>query len=372
MTARNIAGAAKFGLAIGSALLAAGAPATAQQTAKASGSVYGGAGAASTQRIAKPVAHHEPIFGETIAPNLVVADPTKMPGPITYKTPRTVEVTLVAKVVTSEILPGVTHKFMTFNGQIPAPMIRVREGDTLKITIVNPADSGYAHSVDLHTVMGTGGGAAYSEVNPGESKSFTFKATYPGAFAYHCGVAAMDEHISRGMFGMIVVEPAAGLPKVDREFYLGQHELYTKEPFGAKGEATFNGRAMVDENPTYVMFNGAAAPFVAARLGTMKANVGETVRVFLVTGGPNKISSFHPVGNVWMRAWPQGGLANAPLSWIQTWPVNPGSTFVGDMKLPVPGLATLLDHSLSRVTSKGLAAQIEAIGPENPELLRHN
>lgn len=349
----KIAGGANIGLVIGTALLALANPAYAQN-------------------IAKPVEHHEAIYGGTIAPALVTADPTKLPSPINYKAPRTVEVTLVAKVVESEILPGVTHKFMTFNGQIPAPMIRVRQGDTLKITVVNPADSGYAHSVDLHTVIGTGGGGAFSEVNPGESKTFTFKATYPGAFAYHCGVATMDEHISRGMFGMIVVEPPEGLPKVDREFYLGEHELYTKEPFGAKGATNFDGRSMVAENPSYVMFNGAVAPFVGSRFGTMKANVGETVRVFLVTGGPNKTSSFHPVGNVWMRAWPQGGLANKPLEWIQTWPSSPGSAFVGDMTLPVPGLTTLVDHSLSRVTSKGLAAQIEAIGPENPELLSHD
>lgn len=323
------------------------------------------------QTIPKQAINHDPIYGGTIAPGLVVADPTKLPSPINYKKPRTVEVELVSKVVTSEILPGITHRFMTFNGQIPAPMIRVRVGDTLKIKVTNPADSDQTHSVDLHTVLGTGGGAAYTEVDPGQSKTFTFKATYPGAFAYHCGVAAMDEHISRGMFGMIVVEPEEGLPKVDREFYLGEHELYTKEAFGVKGETTFDGRAMVREDPNYVMFNGAVAPFVASRFGTMKANVGETVRVFLVTGGPNKTSSFHPVGNVWSLAWPQGGLANAPLKWIQTWPSNPGSTFVGEMKLPVPGLATLVDHSLSRVTSKGLAAQIEAIGPENKEILNH-
>lgn len=319
--------------------------------------------------VPKVVENHDTMFGGTMAPNLVVADPTKHPGPVTHRKPMVQEVTLIAKIVTSEIMPGVFHKFMTFNGQIPAPMIRVRQGDTLKIKVVNPADNEYSHSIDLHAVLGTGGGAAFTEVAPGQTKTFTFKATYPGAFIYHCGVAAMDEHISRGMFGMIVVEPPEGLPKVDREFYLGQHELYTKEPFGTKGAANFDGRAMVSENPSYVLFNGAVAPFVASRLGTMKANVGETVRVFLVTGGPNKTSSFHPVGNVWARAWPQGGIANAPLKWIQTWPSSPGSAFVGDMNLPVPGLATLVDHALSRVTSKGLAAQIEAIGPENHDIL---
>jgi len=352
MKKAGLSGLVKLGLVLGTAAFCAGS-----------------ANAANT--VPKATVNHDPIFGANIAAGSVTADPTKLPSPIDYKKPRTVEVELIAKIVTSEILPGVTHKFMTFNGQIPAPMIRVRVGDTLKIKVVNPADSEFTHSVDLHTVLGTGGGAAYSEVNPGETKTFTFKATYPGAFSYHCGVAAMDEHISRGMFGMIVVEPEGGLPKVDREFYLGEHELYTKEAFGAKGETTFDGRAMMREDPNYVMFNGAVAPFVAARFGTMKANVGETVRVFLVTGGPNKTSSFHPVGNVWSKAWPQGGLANQPLKWIQTWPSSPGSTFVGEMNLPVPGVVTLVDHSLSRVTSKGLAAQIEAIGPENKELLDH-
>jgi nitrite reductase (NO-forming) len=349
----NVAGVAKRGLAIGTALLALAAPAVAGT-------------------VARQVANHSVVHGGTMAPSLVVADPTKLPAPINYKTPRTVEVTLVAKIVTSEILPGVTHKFMTFNGQIPAPMIRVRQGDTLKIKVINPADSEHAHSVDLHAVMGPGGGGAYTEVNPGETKTFTFKATYPGAFAYHCGVAALDEHISRGMFGMIVVEPPEGLPKVDREFYLGQHELYTKEPFGTKGEASFDGRSMVNENPSYVMFNGAVTPFLASRFGTIKANVGETVRVFLVTGGPNKTSSFHPVGNVWLRAWQEGGIANSPLKWIQTMASSPGSAFVGDMQLLVPGTTTLVDHSLSRAISKGAVAQIEAIGPENPEILSHD
>ncbi|WP_114285895.1 copper-containing nitrite reductase [Candidatus Halocynthiibacter alkanivorans] len=319
--------------------------------------------------VPKPPVVEGSFAGATITPDLVVADPTVLPAPVTWNSPRTHNIELVSKRVVSEILPGVTHSFMTFNGQVPAPMIRARQGDTLNITVTNPAENEASHSIDLHAVYGTGGGGAFTEVAPGESKSFSFKALFPGAFIYHCGVSNMDEHISRGMFGMIVIEPEEGLPEVDREFYLGQHELYTKEGFGQPGEATFSGRDMAAENPTYVMFNGAVAPFVASRFGTMKAEVGETVRVFLVSGGPNKTSSFHPVGNIWSRAWPQGGLANAPLQYIQTWPVSPGSAFVGDMKLPVPGLVTLVDHALSRVTAKGNAAQIEVIGDEQPEIL---
>lgn len=319
--------------------------------------------------VSKPALTTGSFVGKRLLPELVVADPTAIPGPISYSAPRSHDIELVAQRVVSEILPGVTHSFMTFNGQVPAPMIRARQGDTLNITVTNPSENEDAHSIDLHAVYGTGGGAEYSEVAPGKSKSFSFKATYPGAFIYHCGVSNMDEHISRGMFGMIVIEPEGGLPQVDREFYIGQHELYTKESFGQPGETNFDGRSMVKEEPTYVMFSGAVAPFVASRFGTMKAAVGETVRVFMVSGGPNLTSSLHPVGNIWSRAWPQGGLANEPLKFIQTWPVSPGSAFVGDMELPVPGLVTLVDHALSRVTNKGNAAQIEVVGDENPEIL---
>ena len=322
--------------------------------------------------VSKPALTTGSFVGKRLLPNLVVADPTVIPGPITYNTPRSHDINLVVERVVSEILPGVTHSFMTFNGQVPAPMIRARQGDTLNITVSNPAENEDSHSIDLHAVRGTGGGGAYSEVAPGQSKTFSFKATYPGAFIYHCGVSNMDEHISRGMFGMIVIEPEEGLPAVDREFYIGQHELYTKESFGQPGEANFNGRAMAKEDPTYVLFSGAVAPFVASRFGTMKAEVGETVRVFMVSGGPNLTSSFHPVGNIWSRAWPQGGLANEPLKYIQTSAVSPGSAFVGDMELPVPGLVTLVDHALARVTNKGNAAQIEVIGDDNPELLNTN
>lgn len=326
--------------------------------------------AASAQSlVAAPPKVEGSFVGRTIKEGYAAADPTVLPAPVSHSSPKTHDIELIGELVEAEVMPGVTHRFMTFNGQIPAPMIRVRQGDRLNITVTNLPTNEDAHSVDLHASFGTGGGGAYTEVAPGQSKSFSFTAIYPGAFIYHCGVSNLDEHISRGMFGMIVVEPEEGLPEVDREFYLGQHELYTREQFGVPGETSFDARAMVAENPNYVLFNGAAGSFTAGALGTIKANVNETVRVFLVSGGPNFVSSFHPIGNVWKRCWPQGALANAPLNYVQTWPVSPGSCFVGDMDLPVPQLVTLVDHSVSRVVNKGLAAQIEVVGDANPDIL---
>jgi len=309
---------------------------------------------------------------ETPAPNRsmvrVVANPANIPPPIKRDHPMHHDITLEAREVVAEIAPGATFKYMTFGGQVPGPLLRVRQGDTVKLTLKNPTNSVYIHSVDMHAVYGTGGGSAATTVLPGQSKSESFRALYPGAFIYHCAVEQLDFHISSGMYGMILVEPPQGLPKVDREFYLGQNEVYTVEGFREKGLHRFDAQAMVREQPTYVLFNGAVNALTPNRFGAMQARVGETIRVFMVNGGPNLTSNFHPIGNVWARAWQQGALANEPVRYLQTSPVAPGSAFVGELELPVPETIKLVDHALSRVTSKGLLAEIHVTGPKNPEI----
>ena len=304
-------------------------------------------------------------------PARVARDPTALPPPIRRRHPVHHNVILEAREVEAEIRPGTRFRFMTFGGTVPGPMIRVREGDTVTLTLRNDAASTMAHNVDMHAIYATGGGAAATLVQPGQSRSETFRAAYPGAFIYHCAVPDfLDQHISSGMFGMILVEPAEGLPRVDREFYLGQHELYTDGDYGAQGLQEFSFDRMIAEQPTYVLFNGADKGLTAARYGAMQAKTGERVRVFMVCGGPNLTSSFHPIGNVWTRCWPQGALANAPRRFVQTEPVCPGSCFVGEMDLKLAETVTLVDHALSRVAHKGLLAQIAVQGAADPALFR--
>jgi nitrite reductase (NO-forming) len=304
-------------------------------------------------------------------PGRVALDPTHLPPPIRRRHAVHHTVVLDAKEVLAEIRPGTTFRFMTFGGTVPGPMIRVRVGDTVTLTLRNDTSSQMAHNVDMHAVYGTGGGAPATLVQPGQSRSETFRAAYPGAFIYHCAVPDfLDQHISSGMFGMILVEPADGLGKVDREFYLGQHELYTDGEYGAKGEQQFSFDKMIAEQPTYVLFNGADKGLTGARYGAMAARTSERVRVFMVCGGPNLTSSFHPIGNVWTRCWPQGALANPPQRFVQTWPVCPGSCFVGEMELPLAETVNLVDHALTRVVRKGLLAQIAVSGAARPDLFR--
>ncbi len=298
----------------------------------------------------------------------IAADPTNVPDPIDRDEPAHHDVTLTAEERVAEIEDGVAFRFMTFDGQVPGPMLRVRRGDTVSLTLENASDSRLPHNVDLHAVYGTGGGSDATTVAPGEQASVRFKAAYPGAYIYHCAVPNLDYHISSGMFGLILVEPTDGLPEVDREFYLGQHEVYTDKPVGEEGCHGFSFENMTAEEPTYVLFNGEKYPFTSDRYGTLTAQRGERVRVFLVTGGPNYPSNFHPIGNVWARAWPNGALATDPDEYVQTMTVPPGSCFVGDMETPVPERIKLVDHALTRVARRGLLAEIDVEGEERPDV----
>ncbi len=300
----------------------------------------------------------------------IAGEPTKIPPPIHRSAPKHHDIELETKELTAEIEPGVTFKYMTFGGQVPGPMIRVRQGDTVRLTLKNPTGNLMVHNVDMHAVYGPGGGNVATTAAPGQSNGMEFKAMYPGAFIYHCAVPNLDWHISAGMFGMILVEPPEGLRRVDHEFYLGQNEIYTTQPTGQKGHHEFDYKAMAAEDPTYVLLNGEKHALTAGVHGAMKVKVGETARVFLVCGGPNLTSSFHPIGNVWTRAWYAGALASDPQRYVQTMTVPPGSCGVFEMDFPVPGDIKLVDHALSRVVRKGMLGIITVEGPAKPDIFQ--
>lgn len=321
-------------------------------------------------------AEREPVADGSVYGLPVVARvagvPDAIPGPITRRTSRTVEETLTVKEAACEIEPGVFFPYMTFDGQIPGPMLRVRQGDEVRLRLENPSGNRRLHNVDLHAVYGPGGGAEATRAGPTQANEFVFQARYPGAFVYHCAIATMDMHISSGMFGMILVEPPEGLPAVDREIYVGQHELYTDTPHGEKGHHRFSLERMKREDPNYVLLNGAKYGLTGDRHGAVEARVGETVRVFFANGGPNLTSSFHPIGNVFSKLWREGAVMSRPERYVQTAPVPPGSTLVAEMELEVPGPVKLVDHALSRVARKGMLGVLDVKGPERPEVFRNS
>ena len=284
--------------------------------------------------------------------------------PITRTEPAYVKFDLETQKVVARMADGVAYEYWTFNGTVPGPMLRVREGDTVEINLGNAADSGVTHSIDLHAVTGPGGGATVTQIMPGETGSFTFKALNPGVYVYHCATPMVAQHIASGMYGMIVVEPKGGLPAVDTELYVMEGDFYLQGQRGDEGLRAFDLNKMLDERPDYVLFNGSVGANSGAN--AFQANVGETVRIFFGVGGPNLSSSFHVIGEIFDRVYPEGALAN-PLTNVQTTHVPAGGATMVEFKTEVPGKYSIVDHSLGRM-EKGAAAQIVVDGENNSEV----
>jgi nitrite reductase (NO-forming) len=296
------------------------------------------------------------------APN-VARDPAILPPPITRSDPTTVEITLTVKELVSELANGTSYSFWTFEGTVPGPMLRVMEGDTVKFTLTNPAESSALHNIDLHAVNGPGGGAAVSNVAPGETKSFSFKALKRGAYVYHCAAPPPYHHIAQGMYGAIVVEPPGGLPKVDREFYVMQGEWYTQGPFGQQGHQTFDMEKALAEHPEYFTFNGHVNALT--EIYPLHAKVGETIRLFFGVGGPNIGGNFHIIGEIFDKVY--SGSPDTFTANEETWFVPPGSVSTFEFALETPGQFLLVDHALFRV-SKGAAGLLMVDGANDDSI----
>lgn len=295
----------------------------------------------------------------------VVRPADDLPAPLTRTTPETVRVDLETIEVEARLADGTSYRFWTFNGLIPGPFIRVREGDTVEVHLKNAHDSTAPHSVDFHAVTGPGGGAVATQTQPDGETMFTFKALNPGLYVYHCATPMVAHHITNGMYGMILVEPEEGLPEVDREFYVMQGELYTAEEVGTTGQNTFSLEKLLDEDPEYFVLNGAVGALTEEH--PLTASVGETVRIFFGVGGPNFTSSFHVIGEIFDRVYDQGSLTAAPLTDVQTTLVAPGGATMVEFELQVPGRYILVDHALSRM-ERGLAGYLIVDGEENREI----
>ncbi|RPI92707.1 MAG: nitrite reductase, copper-containing [Chloroflexi bacterium] len=295
----------------------------------------------------------------------IVRDPTEIPAPIGPREPQTVRIDLETVEIEGQLADGTTFKYWTFNGKVPGPFFRVRVGDTIEVHLKNLTNSTMAHSVDFHAVTGPGGGATMTQTAPGEETMFTAKALNPGLFVYHCATPMVAQHIANGMYGLILVEPEEGLPPVDREFYVMQGEVYTNEAFGSTGQLTENLQALLNEDPEYLVFNGAVGALTEQK--PLKANVGETVRIFFGVGGPNFTSSFHVIGEIFDRVYDQASLTSPALTNVQTTLVPPGGATMVEFALEVPGNYILVDHALARL-QRGLAGFLVAEGAENPEI----
>ena len=398
-----------------------------------------------------------------------IASAPHVPPFITRILPETVVVKFEAREFVGVLADGKQYKFWSFNGTVPGPMIRVRLGDTVEFHLTNHADSQFPHNIDIHAVNGPWGSAAVSLVAPGEEKIFRFKTLHPGLYIYQCAspIPSIPAHIANGMYGLILVEPKHGFPRVDHEFYVFESEFYTQnsergilpgpkkvekksvepekeeekiEPVSGEKEppiveenttgtgekegfldsfvSTYFGDSSSEqdkspvqedspssdepadsrqvsaagtwldepadspmpekkyvlelslekglkEQPDYVVFNGRQGALLGKN--ALRVKVGEKVRIFFGNIGPNGISSFHIIGEIFDQVYLEGAVNGITNRNVQTTLVPSGGTTIVEFSIDVPGDYLLVDHSIFRI-NKGAIGLISAVGDNNPEI----
>lgn len=290
--------------------------------------------------------------------------PPHVPVPVGNRTAKKLLVNMEILEKEGIMTDGVEYVYWTFGGSVPGSFIRTRVGDEVEFTLSNHPDNRLPHNIDLHAVTGPGGGATSSFVAPGHKKTFSFKTLNPGLYVYHCATAPVGMHIANGMYGLILVEPEGGLPKVDKEYYIMQGDFYTKGENGEPGLQAFDMRKAVKEDADYVVFNGSVGALTGDNAIT--ANVGETVRLFVGNGGPNLTSSFHVIGEIFDNVHIEGGdIINKN---VQTTSIPAGGAAIVDFKVDVPGTFILVDHAIFRAFNKGALGMLKVKGEESKKI----
>lgn len=290
----------------------------------------------------------------------ILTSPPEVPPPTGRDAPAKVVVKMEVVEKVMPISEGVDYTFWTFGGTVPGSFIRIRQGDTVELHLLNHPDNKMPHNIDLHAVTGPGGGAASSFTAPGNLSQFSFQALNPGLYVYHCATAPVGMHIANGMYGLILVEPPEGLPPVDREYYVMQGDWYTVGKYREKGLQPFDMQKGIEENATYVLFNGSEGALVGDN--ALKAEVGETVRLFVGNGGPNLVSSFHLIGEIFDKVHFEGGTRFQ--EHVQTTLIPAGGAAMVEFTVEAPGTYVLVDHSIFRAFNKGAVGMLKVDGPD--------
>ncbi len=233
---------------------------------------------------------------------------------------------------------GMTYEAWTFDGTVPGPQLRVREGDEVSVEELN--QTAVAHGLNIHAAQISSehfGGITHAPLR------YKFRADVPGVFVYHCNGIPILEHIARGMYGAVIVDPKNGWPSGPaQEITLVQSEFY--------GTPRANGRiipdmtAMLEARPSFVVFNGQLNK--AGIEHPILIKVGRLVRVFFVNAGPNLTSTFHVGGAMFSTVYAGGNPAN-PLHGTENFVVGPGAGAVFEFKVSEPGDYRFMD--LNRV-----------------------
>jgi len=287
-----------------------------------------------------------------------------VPAPIGRREQRREVVHWTIREAQSEIAPGVIYDdAWGFEGHVPGPLLRVRVGDLVEVHLRNALNSIRTHNIDFHFVMGPGGGASALSVAPGEEAVLEARATAPGFYMFHCATPDIPMHIANGMYGFVLVEPEEGLPKVGKELYVVQSEIYTNDD--QSGHKNFDMARADKADPQYVVFNGSVGALLKDKAPIAAQN--ESVRIYVGNAGPNLISSFHVIGQIFDKVYREGDLLSPPARSLQTTLIPAGGSAVVEFTPPVAGTFLLVDHAIFRL-HHGAVGSLNVQGHENAEI----
>jgi len=287
-----------------------------------------------------------------------------VPVPIGRREQRREVVHWTIREAQSEIAPGVIYDdAWGFEGHVPGPLLRVRVGDLVEVHLRNAMNSLRTHNIDFHFVMGPGGGASALSVAPGEEAVLEARATAPGFYMFHCATPDIPMHIANGMYGFVLVEPEQGLPQVGKELYVVQSEIYTNDD--KPGHKNFDMVRADKADPQYVVFNGSVGALLKDQAPIATQN--ETVRIYVGNAGPNLISSFHVIGQIFDKVYREGDLLSPPARSLQTTLIPAGGSAVVEFQPPVAGTFLLVDHAIFRL-HHGAVGSLNVHGQENAEI----
>ena len=287
--------------------------------------------------VLNPMAVEEPAETADTVPTAPPKQHVPPVEPVIHRDGSTVTTEMTAQVTNIEISKDVYYNAWTFNGTVPGPVIRVKEGDTLHFTLRN-LDMEMPHSMDFHAVHASPS-TKFADVEPMGHGTFTYQANVPGVFLYHCGTDPMLQHVANGMYGTIIVDPKDGYPSdplVDREYVLVQSEWYEENDMAA----------MLDGEPRYVVFNGNDFQLKEEPL---RAKVGETVRIYFENAGPNEPSSFHVVGTIFDRVYLNGHPDNLQVG-MQTILLPASGSAIVEFTVKEPGDYPIVTHQMDHAT----------------------
>jgi nitrite reductase (NO-forming) len=318
------------------------APAASSPAAVAPAAVPTAAGspAASSDAMGMPAASPSAAPSAAAAAAYTLRDP-KAPA-VLLGTVHDIDLPIIEKDMT--VATGVVVHVWTFGGEVPGPVIRVHLGDTVHVHLTNQTQM--SHSIDFHASQ-TAMDHQMVEIPAGGTFTYTFRADYAGVWMYHCGTQPALLHIANGMFGMVIVEPKGGLPKVDNEFAFVQSEWYLGKPGQPVDYAKANSTAPA---PDYVVFNGIANQY---KDNPIPVKTGGRVRVFVLDAGPNEDSSFHVVGTIFDSVIKEGMVlakGNADGWGAQAVDLSPAQAAIIEFSPAEDGMYAFVTHAFNFVT----------------------